>query len=671
MLAHTIIEALHEHPLFVDDLQQLIWDTTEQASYTQIKSWTLGDLKTYLLGQSEADIKAIMPGLNSDVIAAVTKLMSNDDLIAIGQKVFNPLPGSQLGAKGYMGARIQPNSPTDHPADIAWQVFNGFAFATGDVLLGTNPVDSSEANIAAIEHTLKDIIETFDLADVIPWSVLAHIDVQAAVATTHPGLVALTFQSLAGTDDANRTFNLTIDKMMRYARAQTGKYGLYFETGQGADFTNGAAHGFDMVVHESRKYGFARALKQELDRVQPRGAWVHVNDVAGFIGPEVFRTREQLVRAALEDTVMGKLHGLFIGLDVCSTLHMPISLEDLDWVLDQIMPANPGYLMALPSKNDPMLSYLTTSFQDHVRLRHTFGYKVNDAMWAFFQRLGIIDEQHQFTEHAGDPVWVYYQYRLAKGDTRSRAAIEAEGREQAQAVQARGVPLAIGHGERVWKADPQLTARIARLYEDAKVSLWAALTPEFIGTIPNAVPITTQSQDRADYIAHPTTGETLSAQALAALETLRASWGDELPDVQMVISDGLNAKALMDEGHLAPYLETLREALHATGLIVGSQHLVMTNGRVRAGYAIGDVLFAQAPPSTPKAIVHVIGERPGSGHHNYAVYLAAPRAHVWAAKQVDHNIVQVVSGISDTAMPPAAAAEMTARLLKAHWDALI
>jgi len=356
LLVHTTIAALHEHPLFVDDLQRLIWDTTDQASYAEIKDWTIGALKVYLLARSEADIKAIMPGLNSDVIAAVTKLMSNDELIAIGQKVFNPLPGSQLGAKGYMGARIQPNSPTDHPEDIAWQVFNGFAFATGDVLVGTNPVDSSEANIAAIEQTLKDIIEMFDLADVIPWCVLAHIDVQAAVAAKHPGWVALTFQSLAGTDDANRIFDLTIDKMLRHARSLTGQYGLYVETGQGADFTNGAAHGFDMVVHESRKYGFARALKQELDRLQPRGAWVHVNDVAGFIGPEVFKTREQLVRAALEDTVMGKLHGLMIGLDVCSTLHMSMSLDDLDWALDQLMPANPGYLMALPSKNDPMLS---------------------------------------------------------------------------------------------------------------------------------------------------------------------------------------------------------------------------------------------------------------------------------------------------------------------------
>ena len=114
--------------------------------------------------------------------------------------------------------------------------------------------------------------------------------------------------------------------------------------------------------------------------------WVHLNDVAGFIGPEVFRTKAQLVRVCLEDTVMGKLHGLTIGLDICSTLHMDVTLDDLDWCIEQVMPANPAYLMALPTKNDPMLSYLTTAFQDHVRVRERFGYKVDDRMWAFFQR---------------------------------------------------------------------------------------------------------------------------------------------------------------------------------------------------------------------------------------------------------------------------------------------
>ena len=125
---------------------------------------------------------------------------------------------------------------------------------------------------------------------------------------------------------ANKTFDVSIDKMMEYAKATGKRYGLYYETGQGADFTNGAGEGFDMVVHESRKYGFARALQQELAKVQPRGGYSHLNDVAGFIGPEVFKTREQLVRCCLEDIAMGKLHGLCIGLDICSTLHMPVSL---------------------------------------------------------------------------------------------------------------------------------------------------------------------------------------------------------------------------------------------------------------------------------------------------------------------------------------------------------
>ena len=284
------------------------------------------------------------------------------------------------------------------------------------------------------------------------------------------------FQSLAGTDDCNQTFDVTVAKIMKYAQAKKGeRYGLYFETGQGSEFTNGAANGVDMMVLESRKYGFSRAVGAELAKVQPTGAWLHVNDVAGFIGPEVFKTREQLVRCCLEDIAMGKLHGLTIGLDICSTLHMTVSLEDLDWCQDQIMPANPVYLIALPTKNDPMLGYLSTSFQDHVRLREKFGFKVNDAMWQFYKRIGIVAGNNQYTEHYGDPLWVYYQYRLAKGDSRSKDAVYAEGRQKMKEVEARGVDLATGHGGQIWDLNPQLAARVNGLYDDAKnVSLGRA-----------------------------------------------------------------------------------------------------------------------------------------------------------------------------------------------------
>ena len=665
LLANTKIRDLHEHPLLVDELQRLIWQTTDQAQYAQVQDWTMGRLKEFLLTASEPDIKGVMGGLSSDTIGCVPKLMDNQELIALGQKIFNVVPGTRMGAKGYMGARIQPNSPTDHPDDVVWQVLDAFAYATGDIVIGTNPVDSTVASVAAVENALKDLVDTFGLQDTIPWCVLSHIDVQAEVAQRYPGTVATMFQSLAGTDDCNKIFDVTIPKIMKYAQSKQGeRYGLYFETGQGSDFTNGAANGVDMMVLESRKYGFSRAVAAELAKVQPRGAWLHVNDVAGFIGPEVFKDRQQLVRCCLEDIVMGKLHGLPIGLDVCSTLHMSVSLEDLDWCQEQVMPANPVYLIALPTKNDPMLGYLSTSFQDHVRLREKFGYKVDDAMWSFYQRLGIVDRDGKYTEHYGDPLWVYYQYRLAKNDGRPKEAIYAEGQAKMREVEARGVDLATGHGEQIWDLNPQLAAKVNELYDDAKVSLWAELTPEFAASIPNVLPLRTLSGDRNDYIAHPGTGETLSPESQAALEALRASWGGNPPKGQIVISDGLNAKAIMDQGHLAPYLEEMRRLLGDADVPMSETNILVTSGRVRVGYRIGETLFAEADPNSFRGILHVIGERPGTMHHAYSVYITVAKGKVWAEKGVDHDITKLVSSIADTALPPKEAARETLTIIR-------
>lgn len=665
LLTNTKIKDLYEHPLLVDDLQKLIWRTTDQAQYAKVKDWTMGQLKEFLLTKSEAEIKGIMNGLTSDTIGCVPKLMSNQELIALGQKIFNVLPGTKMGAKGYMGARIQPNSPTDHPEDAAWQVFDAFSYATGDIVIGTNPADSTIKSVAAVETALKDIVDTFKLNDTIPWCVLSHIDVQAEVSENYPGTVATMFQSLAGTDDCNKTFDITIEKILRYARSKKGeRYGLYFETGQGSEFTNGVANGVDMMILESRKYGFSRAVGLELAKVQPRGAWLHVNDVAGFIGPEVFKSREQLVRCCLEDIAMGKLHGLTIGLDICSTLHMTVSLDDLDWCQDQIMPANPVYLIALPTKNDPMLSYLTTSFQDHVRLREKFGFKVNDAMWNFYKRIGIVDQNNKYTKNYGDPLWVYYQYRLAKGDKRPKDAVYAEGRKKMKEVEARGVDLATGHGEKIWDLNPKLASKVRDLYDDAKKSLWAELTPEFITTVPGVVPVRTLSKDRNDYIAHPNTGEVLSPESIAALERMRDSWGPNLPKGQIVISDGLNAKAIMDEGHLPPYLEEIRKLLAEAGVPTSDQNILVTSGRVRAGYRIGEMLFEKADPSSFRGILHIIGERPGTMHHAYSVYITVATGKVWAEKKIDHDITKLVSNVADTALPPKEAAKETLAIIR-------
>jgi ethanolamine ammonia-lyase large subunit len=671
LLANTKIKDITNHPLLNDDLYKFIAKSINSAQYNKIKDWTMGQMKTFLLTKTEPEIKAVMFGMNSEVVGCLPKLMSNQELISVNKKIFNVLPGTKIGAKGYLSARIQPNSPTDDPEEIQWQVFDGFAYAVGDLVLGTNPVDGTKESTARVEGALKDVVDAFKLKEIVPWCVLAHIDVQGELFKEKPQLVDFMFQSLAGTDAANKTFDITVEKMVKWAKYRKGqRYGLYYETGQGSDFTNGAAEGVDMVVLESRKYGFARGLAQILAEVQPKGAYSHLNDVAGFIGPEVFRTRDQLVRCTLEDILMGKLQGLTIGLDICSTLHMSVSLDDLQWSQDQIMPANPAYLMALPTRNDPMLSYLTTSYQDHVRLRNKFGFKVNDAMWAFFKRIQVIDKNGKPTKHFGDPVWVYYQYRVAKGDKRSQQEIIAEGKKKFDEIHntwlktGNKVPLASGHGKNLWDLNPQLDKRIRELYADAKKAIWAEFTPAFIKSVPDSVQLATLSKDRENYIVHPDTGEQLNKQSVATLEKLRDSWKGKAPDVQIVISDGLNANSIMAPEHTLPYITALRKDLQNAGLTVDKKNIIITSGRVRAGYMVGDILFSKADPNKPRAVVHIIGERPGTGQNAFSVYIAAPKAKVWAQKKVDHDIVKVVCGISKQATKPEDAAKQTVKLLK-------
>ena len=667
LLSSTLVSEIDQHPPFRDDLFQLLTSSLNPEIQQKIGDMTLGTLKTFLLERSESEIHGIRDGLSSDVIACVVRLMSNAELIQIGAKVFNPLPESSIGARGYMGARVQPNSPTDNVDDIRWQVFDAFAYAVGDVLLGTNPVSSAPESVAAVEDTLKDVLVTFGIEDILPHCVLAHIDVQAEVENAHPGLTALWFQSIAGNDAANTTFDISVDKMAQHADARHGRFSLYFETGQGADFTNGHGHGVDMVIHESRKYGFARALTQTVAATLARrgkneNPWVILNDVAGFIGPEVFRSREQLVRCCLEDIVMGKLHGLMIGLDVCSTLHMDVSLDDLGWCIDQIMPANPGYLMALPTRIDPMLGYLTTGYQDHVHIREKFGFKVNDRMWQFFQQLGVIDAQGQPTEHFGDPSWVYRQYCRRKNDARPDKEIQSEAATQIADVRSRGVFIAEGFGATPSILQPSLAKHIQHIYDDAKVSIWMQLDDAFIATVPDVTRLRTRSADRNDYILHPVSGEHLSDESATVIAQLRQNNNDQF-NTQIVISDGLNALAVMDGDQLLRLIRRLRTELAGTEFTVSPQNLVVNSGRVRAGYRIGEQLFGGRVGKF--TLLHIIGERPGSGHHTLSIYMTPADGQTWGiSDKVDHNITKVVSGIANTAMTPDLGAIEAARILR-------
>lgn len=663
LITNTRVMDVRAHSVFTDNQSALIASTVKNDG--SLNGLTFGELKSRLLLGEEEELKRLGELLTSDEIAVVVKLMSNEELIAVSRKLFNPLPGSNIGSKGYMGARVQPNSPTDHPEDIFWQVMDAWSYAIGDVVLGTNPVSSEVEQVARIEETLKDIIDTFGLQETLPHCVLAHIDVQAKVEKLNPGTTGIWFQSIAGTDNANQTFDLSIDKLRERLKTRGGKYGFYAETGQGADETNGHGSGFDLLLHESRKYGMIRAAKQQFFSASTTALpWVFANDVAGFIGPEVFKTKEQLVRCCLEDLVMGKLHGLALGLDICTTLHMDVSLDDLDWCIDRIMPANPAYLMALPTKNDPMLSYLTTSFSDHLRIRHQFGYKVDDQMWSFFQRLGVVLEDGKPTRHFGDPVWVYVNYCRNKGDRRTVEVIRNEGVEAIARVRKRGVPISTGTGAESWMPPPELDQEIRRLYADAKYCLWQEMDDTLVAEIPNRILIRTQSTDRVDYVYHPQSGEQLNDASITTLTALRRSWGDSVPEVQVVISDGLNVRSLFDENHIQPFLQTLRTRMSERGFKVGEKNVVIHHGRVRAGYRTGELLFGSVSnPQAKHILVHIIGERPGSEHRNFSVYITCSTVSKWADKgSIDHDITRVVSGISDTALKPEIAAEEVVRI---------
>ena len=334
LIANTKVGDLADRPMVDDAVCELIVQTTDKAARDRIRPWTMAGLKTFLLTQPEDQIKTVMPGLPSDVIGIVVKLMDNAELTQIGQTVFNPLPGSKVGAKGYVGARVQPNSPTDDPDDIVWQVFDSFSYAVGDVVLGNNPVSGETAKIAGIELALQDVLKAFKLEGTMPHCCLAHIDAQAKVEAEFPGSTALWFQSLGSTVQANATFDVTVDKMLKHAAARTGPYGLYFETGQGADATNGAGAGFDGDPRGAQVA--RRALKQKVAQARGGPAWVIVNDVAGFIGPGLpysgatGRCCSRTSRWAAARAADRAGHH--------STLHMSVGMTT-STVIDQIMPA--------------------------------------------------------------------------------------------------------------------------------------------------------------------------------------------------------------------------------------------------------------------------------------------------------------------------------------------
>ncbi|RPH53619.1 MAG: ethanolamine ammonia-lyase, partial [Acidobacteria bacterium] len=508
-----------------------------------------------------------------------------------------------VGGPRHFGSRIQPNSPGDDEQEILFSILEGLSYGCGDVVIGLNPAADDLDTIVRLEQLLAQVVRRLDLPT--RYCVLSDI-VKQHQAQAHTR-IDVGFQSLAGTSRALAGMvGLDVDGVLDLAR---GFDGLYFETGQGSEVTNGSAEGVDMVTLEARTYGLARHLWREAGGAHRfRSRWMIVNDVAGFIGPEVFKDAEQLERACLEDTVMAKLHGITMGLDVCATFHMGIEPSTLGRLPERIVDrAAPAYLMAVAGNADPMLGYLTTSFREHPRLRSQVRRRMTSSMEQRLTALGVLGGNGEPNSAPDTVARLYATYSKAGGDRRTALSLEEEGHRQLYELRERGFDLG-------GMTPPEADARLESIYTHARRALYATVDEGVIRDVsPRSLRVRTTATSRDDYLAHPAVGERLRGDEARAVATM---YHVPEPQVQLVVSDGLNANAINEQ--LRALLPPLRRLLSDKGCRVGETDVVVQNGRVRAGYEIGGLVGADV-------VIHVVGERPGTGLNAVSAYLTYGR----------------------------------------------
>ena len=370
-----------------DEVTRLIVDTHDRAAFAPVASLTVGEFREWLLAweTDAAALTAVAPGLTPEMVAAVSKLMSNGDLISVAARMrvvtrFR----STIGLEHRLASRLQPNHPTDDLAGIAAATIDGLAFGMGDAVIGVNPAGDSVEGCMEILRLLDELRQRLDIPT--QSCVLSHVTTTiAAIEKGAP--VDLVFQSIAGTEAANAGFGVTLcllaearEAALSLRRGTLGNDVMYFETGQGAALSADAHHGVDQQTVEARAYAVARAFPPLL-----------VNTVVGFIGPEYLFDAKQIIRAGLEDHFCGKLLGLPMGVDVCYTNHAEADQDDMDNLAILLTAAGVNFLIAVPGADDIMLNYQSLSHHDLLRLRHQFGRRPTPEFEAWLSRMGLLD----------------------------------------------------------------------------------------------------------------------------------------------------------------------------------------------------------------------------------------------------------------------------------------
>jgi ethanolamine ammonia-lyase large subunit len=390
---------LHEAvvPYEDDEITRLIVDTHDRAAFAPVASLTVGAFRDWLLSDAATTdvLGNLARGITPEMAAAVSKLMRNQDLILVAKKcrVISAFRNT-IGLRGRMSVRLQPNHPFDDAKGITASILDGLMLGSGDACIGINPASDDPAVIGGLLRLLDEIIARLQIPTQA--CVLAHV-------TTTLGLIGqgvpvdLVFQSIAGTEAANRSFGVDLALLgeareagLSLRRGTVGGNVMYFETGQGSALSANAHHGVDQQTCEARAYAVARAFDPLL-----------VNSVVGFIGPEYLYDGKEIIRAGLEDHFCGKLLGLPLGVDVCYTNHAEADQDDMDNLLTLLAAAGVTFIMGVPGADDVMLNYQSTSFHDALYVRDLFGLKRAPEFDDWLFRTGLVDADFRLSGNAG------------------------------------------------------------------------------------------------------------------------------------------------------------------------------------------------------------------------------------------------------------------------------
>lgn len=380
-------------PYELDEITRLIIDSHDAGAFNLISHLTVGGFRDWLLSD-ETDtltLKGIEACVTPEMAAAVSKLMRNQDLIAVAKKceVITQFRNT-IGLKGHFSTRLQPNHPTDDPKGIAASIIDGLLYGSGDAVIGINPATDSPAAVQNLLMLIDAIREQFDIPT--QSCVLSHVTTTLEL-INKCAPVDLCFQSIGGTEVTNSSFGINIalldeayEATLSLKRGTIGQNVMYFETGQGSELSANGHHGVDQQTCEVRGYAIARKYKPLL-----------VNTVVGFIGPEYLYDGKQIIRAALEDHFCGKLLGLPMGVDVCYTNHAEADQDDMDNLLTLLGVAGCNFIMGIPGSDDIMLNYQSTSFHDALYLRKVLGLRPAPEFEQWLIKQGIVDKVGMLT----------------------------------------------------------------------------------------------------------------------------------------------------------------------------------------------------------------------------------------------------------------------------------